>query len=158
MTENLNSQGLQKTLLTEIPGSRPVVRRGRPKGSKNKPKLSHTADAVKPAELQQVRRRGRPKGSKNKPKEAQVAPPVNPVQEVQTEDHPLLKAVKWLEKYMHPIELQYYRTRANKAGVPLHVAMASDVLGFFNVQDPEICKQIKKNNFIINNNTHVIHQ
>lgn len=148
--------------------------RGRPPGAKNKPKSLSIADEPK------VKRgRGRPKGAKNKPKEqaAQLEvkykeqsvpldiqpkkrgrPPkvkvenAQPpeVQEKQLTDHPLLEAVRWIEKSMHQTELHYYRSRASRAGVSLHVAMASDILGFFNVQDPEINKQIKKNNFIAN--------
>jgi hypothetical protein len=164
MTEKLKNQDSLEIHPAVLPSGPPVRRRGRPKGAKNKPKISNTADAVNPAVapvVQLVRRRGRPKGAKNKPKVAQTAIPVEPqlpVQEVQLEEHPLLKAVKWLEKYMHPCELQYYRNRANKAGVSLPVAMASDILGFFNVQNPEICKQIKKNNFITNTYQYDIHQ
>ena len=164
MTENLNSRVLQTTPIAAIPSNQPVVRRGRPPGAKNKPKISHTAEIADPvvaAVVQQGKKRGRPKGAKNKSKVPYVAIPeqiYTPIPEVQLEDHPLLKAVRWLEKYMHPCELQYYRNRANKAAVSLHVAMSSDILGFFNVQNPEICKQIKKNNFITNSHPHVIHQ
>jgi hypothetical protein len=135
-------------------------RRGRPKGAKNKPKIPQAEPVVKG-------KRGRPKGAKNKPREPApstlepavsrkivvnkkdniVTAAIQSLEAVQ-DNHPLLVAVKWLEKNMHPTEVQYYRGRANKTGVSLHVAMASDLLGFFNVQNPEICKQIKKNNFI----------
>jgi hypothetical protein len=47
--------------------------RGRPKGSKNKPKTSSPPLAEKPPAVP-GRGRGRPKGSKNKPKEGVVAP------------------------------------------------------------------------------------
>lgn len=46
-------------------------RRGRPKGSKNKPKDS---DSLQAAGSEAPKRRGRPKGSKNKPKSAAPAP------------------------------------------------------------------------------------
>ena len=200
MTEKSKSKVSQKTQPITIASSPPAIRRGRPKGSKNKPKISQTIEIVKPVTIQQVKR-GRPKGAKNKPKVSPVTESVKPIvvekkrsrkpevekpsippkkrgrpfkipqstvpivkaqkpaQDVQLEDHPLLKAVKWLEKYMHPSEMQYYRNRANKLGVSLSVAMASDILGLFNVQNPEICKQIKKNNFIaINNNSYDLHQ
>jgi hypothetical protein len=140
-------------------------RRGRPPGAKNKlkPVVSHTAETV-------VKKgRGRPKGSKNKPKGEDREKIVEKVKKAKVakdnsidkarpakaepgpeslDNHPLLAAVRWIEKNMHQTEVQYYRGRANKLGVSLHVAMASDMLGFFNVQDPEINKQIKKNNFI----------
>jgi len=131
-------------------------RRGRPKGAKNKPKIPGEPPKIKG-------KRGRPKGAKNKPKagivptttapqtEAKKDKPISVAAqalEITQDNHPLLIAVRWLEKNMHPTEVQYYRGRASKTGVSLHVAMASDLLGFFNVQNPEICKQIKKNNFI----------
>lgn len=160
-------------------------KRGRPKGAKNKPKSPPNQEVkIVSAHLP---RRGRPKGSKNKPKQSPSSEVVTvkmkraskhetesvsaapkkrgrPPKAQQTEqpseleEHPLLVAVKWLEKYMHHSELQYYRNRANKIGVSLHVAMSSDILGFFNVQNPEICKQIKKNNFIANNHSYDLHQ
>ena len=138
--------------------------RGRPPGSKNKPKSLTIATT----DLGPKRGRGRPKGAKNKPKAGVVVeykckeqdvpaqaeqpkkrrgrPPkvetekkASPVsQECASQDHPLLEAVRWIEKSMHQTELHYYRSRASRAGVSLHVAMASDILGFFNVQDPEI--------------------
>ena len=202
MTEKSKNRVYQKTQ-TIITNSNPsIVRRGRPKGSKNKPKISHSVDVVRPAVTHQAKKRGRPKGAKNKPKSSPAVENIKtttvqkkririhteaekiseapkkrgrpskvpqcaaspsrapkPEKNTQLEEHPLLKALKWLEKYMHPTEMQYYRSRATKLGVSLHVAMASDVLGLFNVQDPEICKQIKKNNFIANNNNaYVIHQ
>jgi hypothetical protein len=150
--------------------------RGRPKGAKNKPKL--TAMVLRPAAplmmVEDKPRRGRPKGAKNKPKTIQSMEVVAPIKkrgrprkehalpQVQVkieqpkaadtlEAHPVLLAAKWLEKHMHPTEVDYYRRRASKNGTPLHCAMVSDILGFFNVQNAEICKQIKKNNFIVSN-------
>lgn len=194
MTEKSKSKVSLKTQQTTLQSNKPAIKRGRPKGAKNKPKISPEVEIVKQT------KRGRPKGAKNKPKVSPAVESVKPialqkkharkqepekpsappkkrgrpfkvaqstaptpkvqksVQDVQLEEHPLYKAVKWIEKYMHPCELQYYRNRANKLGVTLQVAMSSDILGFFNVQDPEICKQIKKNNFIANNNAYVIHQ
>jgi hypothetical protein len=198
MTEKSKNRVCLKTPPIITNSNPSVVRRGRPKGSKNKPKISHSIDIVSPSVTHKAKR-GRPKGAKNKPKtspavenikakalqkkrtcnqeaEKSSEPPkkrgrpfkvpqsavsnnqaAKPGKDVQLEEHPLLKALKWLEKYMHPAEMLYYRSRATKLGVSLHVAMASDVLGLFNVQDPEICKQIKKNNFIANNNPYVIH-
>lgn len=176
MTEKSKNRVCLKTPPIITNSSLSIVRRGRPKGSKNKPKSSHLIDVLSPAVTHKAKKRGRPKGVKNKPKSSPAVENIisSTVQKNRTrtsapskkqssdksteiEDHPLLKALKWLEKYMHPAEMQYYRSRATKLGVSLHVAMASDVLGLFNVQDPEICKQIKKNNFIANNNSYVIH-
>jgi len=146
--------------------------RGRPKGAKNKPK-----DSLALLTPQEPKKRGRPKGAKNKPKVGEVElSKFKPRQEEVTavpkkrgrpkkvttdsvepsvteakdslDDHPLLLAAKWLEKHMHPSELQYYRTRANRTSSTLSCTIVGDLLGFFNVQNADICKQIKKNNFI----------
>jgi hypothetical protein len=147
--------------------------RGRPKGAKNKPKLPVQAFSIAAPLIiaADKPKRGRPKGALNKPKVSQpavVSPSIKkrgrprkepPVQEVQVktpqsvvttelEAHPVLLAAKWIEKHMHPTEVDYYRRRASRNAVSLHSAMVSDILGFFNVQNAEICKQIKKNNFI----------
>lgn len=174
-----------------VTNSEPKRGRGRPPGSKNKPKDIVTAEV---GAVIVKKSRGRPKGSKNKPKDEQKPTILEPKKrgrkkkeqpavvseepkkrrgrppkvkaetqatvvavEDKIKEHPLLEAVKWIEKSMHHTEVQYYRSRASKAGVTLHVAMASDILGFFNVQDPEINKQIKKNNFIATTH-HGIHQ
>lgn len=174
MTENLANEGSKIPQITLPSDQLPVIRkRGRPKGAKNKPKTYPL-----PGTIVVQKKRGRPKGAKNKHKGSSLPestdtivsslpviprkrgrPPKLPVveQPTQLEEHPLLKAVKWLEKYMHPTELQYYKNRANKLGASLHVTMSSDILGFFNVQNPEICKQIKKNNFIVNTNPYDLH-
>jgi len=184
MTEKLTNRRISRKIQpipVIVSNNLPVKKRGRPKGAKNKPKTPPALVQLTQSVVKQARR-GRPKGSKNKPKSSPqpekketapkkrgrpfkspqtAAPPVEvqkSVQSVQLEEHPLLKAVKWLEKYMHPAEMLYYRNRANKMGVSLPVAMASDILGLFNVQNPEICKQIKKNNFIATNTTYVVHQ
>jgi len=125
-------------------------RRGRPKGAKNKPKLASLLELVKfkpnSEEPPQKKKRGRP----SRPASILAAPinekPQPPADSL--DNHPLSLAAKWLEKNMHPNEMQYYRTRANKNGVSLRYLMVSDMLGFFNVQNSDICKQIKKNNFI----------
>lgn len=134
--------------------------RGRPKGSKNKNKA-----VVAPViPVIAIKTRGRPKGSKNKntqeiatqhkprkqtgSKFPEEVPSNNRVENQSTqinENHPLLSAVRWLERYTHPAELRYYRSRAAKNGTSLHTAMIADILGFFNVQNSDICKQIKKN-------------
>jgi hypothetical protein len=174
MTENLTKESSKSLQITLSSDSLPVIRkRGRPKGAKNKPKTYPL-----PGTIVAHKKRGRPKGAKNKQKVSLSSestnivgssspiiprkrgrPPKLPVAEqpTQLEEHPLLKAVKWLEKYMHPTELQYYKNRANKLGASLHVTLSSDILGFFNVQNPEICKQIKKNNFIVNTNPYDLH-
>jgi hypothetical protein len=134
--------------------------RGRPKGAKNKPKAPQVE--VKPVakEKRKYTRKQKPelplpvKKPRGRPSKQPIAAPEQKAQKViavvNLDDHPVLAVVKWLEKHMHHNEMQYYRSRATKNGVSLHVAMASDILGFFNVQDPEICNQIKKNNFIAN--------
>lgn len=168
MSEKSKKKGLgtktQKTTKVE-----PVVKkRGRPKGSKNKNKSipNPTPAAV------QVKRRGRPKGSKNKLKEVkpleikqpkiklprgrpakkdkapvQANVPKAPADAL--EEHPLFVAAKWLEKKMHSSEMQYYRSRAYKNGMSPQYAIVADLIGFFNIQDSELTKQVKKNNFIV---------
>jgi hypothetical protein len=142
-------------------------KRGRPKGAKNKPK-----NAELPQQITQVkeakRGRGRPKGSKNKPKveenkilvkskprrleEVKEVKPAKseekPSRQDNIQEHPLYLAVNWLCSYMHNTQTQYYRVRATRNGTSVHEAMMADVLGFFNVQNADILKQIKKNNFI----------
>ena len=152
----------------------PSKRRGRPKGAKNKPKQSTT-----PAVAVVAKRRGRPSGAKNKPKAAKAETNDNSVKKVSQvkqaekslrkkkaaeekappppEEHVLLTAVRWIEKNMHPSQVQYYRARANRAGITIHHSMISDILGFFNVQECELSKQIKKNNFIASTQNHELH-
>jgi hypothetical protein len=150
-----------------------LKRRGRPKGAKNKPKQP-TAPVVAIV----VKHKGRPKGAKNKPKPACVEPSLKTAIKVsqvkQTEkspqakkpeevkppppaEHVLLTAVRWIEKNMHPSQVQYYRARASRAGITIHHSMISDILGFFNVQECELSKQIKKNNFIASTQNHELH-
>ena len=126
-------------------------RRGRPKGAKNKPKLVGDVELVKfkpnHEEPTQPKKRGRPCKPISSAVDAEDKEQ-KPNSLDALEDHPLNLAAKWLEKNMHPNEMQYYRTRANKNSVSLRYLMVSDMLGFFNVQNADICKQIKKNNFI----------
>lgn len=159
----------------------PVKARGRPKGAKNKVKLEikpsepkATPKATAPLSPL-VKRRGRPKGAKNKIIAPQVlvktAPAADkparrrniklkesvkrkiaPVEGDPLDSHPLMHAAKWLEKNMHQAEVYYYKSRASKLGVSVQQAVAGDLLGFFNVQEPGILKQIKKNNFIASTN------
>lgn len=123
-------------------------KRGRPKGAKNKPKLQILGDLVKfkkDNSATAVKKRGRP------PKIAQsTESPQEPSMVPQTslENHPLVVAAKWLEKNMHPNEMQYYRTRTSRNNSSLTNTVVGDILGFFNVQNADICKQVKKNNFI----------
>lgn len=131
-----------------------LKRRGRPKGSKNKVKLLD-GETPPPIKLDgEVKRRGRPKGSKNKAtlaQETHTVPSVTPVSveasvpvtEDKQETHPVMEAAKWLEKRMPVIEVQYYRTRASKQGITLTSAVSLGILSLFNVQDPEVRKQIK---------------
>lgn len=151
----------------------PVKRRGRPKGTKNKAVVLRSTPEVIQSTSSEIKRRGRPKGAKNKsssvleyvptPAPTKPEPLVrrksgkSPIAIVAThkaeqpvvEDHPLQIAASWIEKNMHHSEMQYYRSRASKAGTSLRCAMMSDMLGFFNVKDTEINKQVKKNNFIV---------
>lgn len=131
-----------------------VKKRGRPPGSKNKPKES----APSAAQVV-INKRGRPPGLKNKPRSEQpsdnkvVRKTVKSKQD-SDDSHSLSIAttldslVKWLEKKMHPSEMQYYKSRASKQGATVQDMIIADILGFFNVQDPEINKHVKKNNFI----------
>jgi hypothetical protein len=132
--------------------------RGRPKGAKNKPKhdsspevkiksKKHQADASRDIVVVLKKPPGRPK--KNNPPAVAPVKVKNEQEDKYKNDHPLFSAIAWLEKNMHHNELQYYRSRAGKIGATLQVAIASDILGFFNVQDTELCKQIKKNTFIV---------
>lgn len=133
--------------------------RGRPKGAKNKSKTPQTEDATllvkhKPREPSTTQPSGKKRGRPRKLPLQSEEPIVVKIEQPQTDSldgHPLLLAVKWIEKNMHPTEVDYYRRRASRNSVPLHCAMVSDILGFFNVQNAEICKQIKKNNFIVSN-------
>ena len=148
-------------------------RRGRPKGSKNKVKdnvyqeVKIKGKYVKPVALDKVEvaytpkppgKRGRPKKI-DKPRAAPTYVAEGQKSDAQRvpEGHPLIAAIAWLEKNMHHNELQYYRSRASKLGATVQVAIAGDILGFFNVQDPELCKQIKKNTFIANTTRHELH-
>jgi len=155
MTVKSAKKGYKKTKLTNSLAI-DTKKRGRPKGSKNKPKKPIT-----PAVCEVGKKRGRPKGAKNKPRVDRLcvetkstavklvkAKPAKP-----PEAYELLYALAhWLEKKMHPSEMQYYRSRATKLGCSIQQAVISDILGFFNVQDLEINKQIKKNNFIATTN------
>ena len=169
--QNLMSEKLEEK---EPSTSQPAIvdnstpkRRGRPPGAKNKLKLD------KPAVDQTVvdstpKRRGRPPGAKNKLKQ-EVAPLPTPVSvpcvvvkkpdtntqfvptpsaDIMLMDHPLLLAARWVEKNMHPAEMNYYRSRASKNGLSIAHSIVADLIGFFNIQDSDITKQIKKNNFV----------
>jgi hypothetical protein len=61
------------------PSAAAPKRRGRPPGSKNKPK---SAAAAAPAPAAAPKRRGRPPGSKNRPKSAAMAAPAAPAVKV----------------------------------------------------------------------------
>lgn len=130
--------------------------RGRPKGAKNKPKL--IVDGIAVQEIKEIKKRGRPKGVKNKLKDPlalSVLPDTRPVETFVTVEipavtsgdsfdaHPITEAAKWLEKKMPIVEIQYYKNRAAKQGISLTNAIALGILGLFNVQDPEIRKQVK---------------
>jgi len=162
MTGKLEKRGLktavprtkQSTLKTSI---QQIKSRGRPKGAKNKPK-----SPAAPAAAIVIKHRGRPKGAKNKPKAARTekSPQAKKPEEVKPPppaEHVLLTAVRWIEKNMHPSQVQYYRARASRAGITIHHSMISDILGFFNVQECELSKQIKKNNFIASTQNHELH-
>jgi len=64
--------------------------------------------------------------------------------------HPLYAAALWLIKWMYASEVAYYRKLARQKNVPLVNAVISDMLGFFNVQNADICENIKRNKSIIN--------
>jgi len=159
---------------------RPPGAKNKPKNNHAVALLGASAQILRPQETAETsikKGRGRPKGSKNKPKsedkekiaekikKARVdqdprKPDSSPAKVEQscetTVEHPLLTAVRWMEKHMHQTEVQHYRGRASKLGVSIHAAMAADLLGFFNIQDPEINKLVRKNNFIVTS-TNAIH-
>lgn len=152
----------EETKLTTV-----LKKRGRPKGAKNKPKNVELPQQTEKI-LEVKRGRGRPKGSKNKPKleknkilvkskprKPEGSHEIRPVKSKEqslsqdsVQGHPLYLAVEWLCSYMHNTQTQYYKSRASKNGTSMHEAMLADVLGFFNVQNADILKSIKKNNFI----------
>jgi hypothetical protein len=156
----------------EIP-LKEIRKRGRPKGSKNKPKNDDSAQISLKGKYPKdtVTKRpnlchiAKPTGKRGRPKKQdtiQAAPHTKTEEQKVSVDatlteHPLFKAIVWLEKKMHHNELQYYRSRASKIGATLQVAIASDILGFFNVQDAELCKQVKKNTFIASVTKHELH-
>jgi hypothetical protein len=148
-------------------------KRGRPKGSKNKVKTSSYQEIqVKGKYLNpiasakpEIARIPKPPGKRGRPRKNDNPLAASSVKKEEQKaelpttsgNHPLFPAVAWLEKNMHHNELQYYRSRAHKIGSTIQVAIASDILGFFNVQDAEICKQIKKNTFIASVTKHELH-
>jgi hypothetical protein len=164
-------RGRPKGVKNKPKADKPVVvkekrPRGRPKGAKNKPKQGDAPEvkikvkyrqAEEPKDVVVVVKKplGRPR--KNNPLEVAPAKIKSEQEDKSQNEHPLFAAITWLEKNMHHNELQYYRSRASKLGSTIHNAIASDILGFFNVQDPEICKQIKKNTFIANVTKHELH-
>lgn len=144
-----------------------IKKRGRPKGAKNKPKVLNIEQAEMPARVKRkyTHKLARPASCVGQSVTPRVKHKARQVESTQpkasskhsgkqetVEDHPLFLAVKWLEKHMHHAEVQHYRGRASKSGTTVQMAMMSDILGFFNVQDAELCKQVKKNNFIIHSN------
>jgi hypothetical protein len=153
----------------EIKEKRP---RGRPPGAKNKPKLAPAPEVIvkgkylRDVNLNNTRTSLTPKplGKRGRPRKNDIkaeAPSTREVQKAVTvqeqKEHPLFTLIAWLEKNMHHSELQYYRSRANRNGVTLQNAIASDILGFFNVQDAEICKQVKRNTFIVTSPKNELH-
>jgi hypothetical protein len=126
-------KGSKNKLKESAPALNLVLKRGRgrPKGAKNK--VTNIGPLPAPST---VKGRGRPKGAKNKPKATDTEEvlvlhkkrnqdkPATPVKEAATtpessttgipDNHPLLEAVRWLEKYTHPVEMRYYRGRATK--------------------------------------------
>jgi hypothetical protein len=138
-----------------------VVRRGRgrPKGAKNKPKPIEADGELLTVKYKNKdegaslgKKRGRPK--KVQTEEIETSPAAKAsttVAEESLDNHPLFHAAKWLEKNMHQTELDYCRRRASRNSVSLHNTIVADILGFFNVQNAEICKQVKKTNFIVSN-------
>jgi hypothetical protein len=165
MSGRSNERSLEKTVKTTsiVNNIVPVKKRGRPKGAKNKPKLPASTQEETPVKVSSGKR-GRPKGSKNKPKVTEsfnnVAVPIiqeASVVKVETPkptpsvvgEHPIVEAIKWIAQNMHSTQVDYYRRRAVRHEVSMHYSMAADLIGFFNIQDPQLLKQIKKNNFIV---------
>ena len=141
MSVKLKNRDLEKQITkTEIPR-----KRGRPKGSKNKPK--YPQPPVKVASIPEApkKKRGRPKGAKNKQK-TEVAIPQKPIAAQAIPATPEMNycsSVAWLIEHMSTAELQYYRKRANRLEESLNAVIAADILSFLNVQDPTIRKKIK---------------
>jgi hypothetical protein len=152
------------------PTNPPVKRgRGRPKGSKNKPKALLDQPKDKPVKV--GKKRGRKKDEQRSVKSGKRAKKLSarpsskeekPKIPTKTEEellheqlmqHPLFVAAKWLEKKMHPTEMQYYKRTANQRHTTVQHAMVSDMLGLFNNQDHDFCKLVRKNKFVVNNTT-----
>lgn len=157
------------------PPAEQAKRRGRPPGAKNKPKDSakpELSKILKEAGLSrqrvsklgvtarkalETRARNVIARSSKKPRKASAKPaaPVadkTPAQvaEEALHSHILYKAADWVSKNMHKAEVQYYRSAANKRGLPMVHAIVSDIIGFFNIQDEALNKLVKKNKSIIN--------
>jgi hypothetical protein len=154
----------------EIKEKRP---RGRPPGAKNKPKLELAPEVsikgkyLKNTNLQSTSAISTPKplGKRGRPRKNDIKPEAPPTKDLHGKavqgqeqiEHILFTLIAWLEKHMHHNELQYYRSRASRNGVTLQNAIASDILGFFNIQNAEICKYVKRNTFIANVTKHELH-
>lgn len=188
-SEKEGSRSLTTSTTSTSNNGAPVLKRGRgrPPGSKNKPKVPQATQpevkfktkrkytkrskaAEKAAPRKKITRAKKSSSLKVSKKPAKLVKipsaqktgkakpgtvvPQTPVSEsppqVDLTKHPLFIAAKWLEKNMHHTELQYYRSRANKKGTPISVALVSDMLGFYNVQKSDIDKQVLKNNLIVN--------
>ena len=87
---------------------------------------------------------GRPKGSKNKPKvlltnttkEAKVAPPPVVVKKQPPKEHAVLQFVDYAMERMDGIEMECQRRLAKKHERPLKYWLAKSVMDFFRIQDP----------------------
>ena len=134
-------------------------KRGRPFGSKNKPKQpvdNSPQKAVKrghpkvnsPQEAVKLTRSS--KLTKGQAKIAWTKVVAEETEQDKLQAHTLFTAAKWLEKHMHPSELQHYRGRANRKNVPILHEIVADILGFFNAKDEALLKFIHKNNSIVN--------
>jgi hypothetical protein len=160
-------------------------RRGRPPGSKNKNKISSNKKIVLIKEAKKGAKKNTSKSPVPKIEEkvdklakfrtkrvkpltaAEIkteaakldAQNKTNIEDSELSNHILFRAVKWISQYMHPSEVQYYKSDARKRNMPFINCMVSDMLGFFNVKETDLNKYIKSNKFIINyTNTHGLHK
>src|SRR5258708_4061630 len=95
----------------------------RPKGSKNKPKLTPIESAAIPT----------PEKKTRKPRKAK-APEVKPA----SDKHIFLQFVDYAIERFDGIELAYFKRQANKTGRTVPFVVASAFMDFFRIRDSQI--------------------
>ena len=117
---------------------------GRPKGSKNKPKLlPPLAENILPKEEAPVEAVEAPVEAVEAPVETPETPPPEVVKasKHKTEvpkDHILYQFYEYALKHMHPTQLVYYKSKARKTGYTLEHLMMKAFTGFFLIEDKSI--------------------